>query len=700
MLSQSGVAKGRVNSSDPSLKVTQLACLLEPALTLETLTGSVAIQYILALDLAGYIDGPTSSKISTIDRYHRLQHHEQAWRDVAWRQHNEYTIDHRSSTYELYGGVYAQGLESRDADSGAHPITRGMELIEFPSLLRNQPEGHTWTIPDLGVDTKDFGMDPDKNLLVLMEHVPARQVETNLQPADNPPLSVHLLNLRDENATPHSLAQHPILSYQPRIYKSMYSYWVQVVGDMLAVLFRPGPDILGQIAVPLPAADELILWNWKTGDRIASIRFEGTAARSFNFIANDTILVPITLSGTRPVLCLYRLEGTPGSIEPVMIAQYSLPTVTEDVNMTAREGVGGKKNGDEKIVEPVWPEHGPPPFTPLPSNRIIVLSLWMVVSIPGLTRTGQVTTWEESRNYTVFVKADTLLEFWKAVDPPKPTDTQEQRQEGGDYGVRSETFVKVPWEVWGSKNTRFLVESTEANCVCYVYGLRYCRLVLSPEDTVQLRVMDFNSVDFIKVLEADAEAHATTSIPSDGTEPGLFFGTDHSSVDSELPTEQADADADQDQDQEFNEEDFLPHLPAILGAYHLDDVEIDDGDEAWIDAGGDGGEGENEDDAEDGQDIWHNTDDSVAGFGILRTGSVATKEQFERTKIAIGPTYVMDRAVFTERIETELPFRWSFKDAPEVRRFSKVMIDNEHIIGLRPANAGSTGRLALDVLTL
>lgn len=29
-----------------------------------------------------------------------------------------------------------------------------MELIEFPSLLRNQPEGHSWTIRDLGVNVK------------------------------------------------------------------------------------------------------------------------------------------------------------------------------------------------------------------------------------------------------------------------------------------------------------------------------------------------------------------------------------------------------------------------------------------------------------------------------------------------------------------------------------------------------------------
>ncbi|KAG9015097.1 hypothetical protein FRB94_004216 [Tulasnella sp. JGI-2019a] len=702
-----------------SIRRCSRACKLLRAIVKE----SIAIQYVLALDLSGYVDGPSTSKISTVDRYNRLQHHDEAWRTVTWRQHNEYTIDHRASTYELYGGVYAQGLEGPGTNEfNPRPITRGMELIEFPSLLRNQPVGHTWTIPDLGVDTKDFGMDPDKNLLVLLERVPLRTPEN-----DNPAMSVHLLNLRDEDATPHALARTPILEYQPRIYHPTFSYWVQVVGDLLAVLFCPGRMMFEQPEDMAQAVDELVIWNWKTGDRITSISFEETRAESFSFLANDIILVPISLGESCPVLNLYRLEGVPGSIEPKLIVQYSLPPMADSVHSCEAmcrldpspwaprsrdafykerrtKGDGEKDERGPAEPEPVWPEYGPPPFGPLPSNRIIVLSLRIEVFIPITTAAGDVVHHMQGRRYTAFIRADTLLEVWKNVDASKDAPGEPAQENGS----RAETFVKVPWEAWGPKHSRFLAESTEVNCVCYVYGLRYCRLIWSSDDTIQLRVMDFNSVDFIKVLEEDAKEHATTAVPSNGTGPDHFLGTepegagslhlDPSVMDQEGTELMLDGTA-LDIDHEFDLEDFLPHLSVTGGLGILDD----DGDETWTDTEGED-EGDDVDDMTNGNNMRQQTPEhttySVAGFGGLRMESEAIKDLFERTRIASQPTVIRDPLVFKGPVRTELPFRWSFKDTPEVNRFEKVMIDNEHIIGLRPATEGSIGRLALDVLTL
>ncbi|KAG8995820.1 hypothetical protein FRB94_008760 [Tulasnella sp. JGI-2019a] len=305
-----------------------IATSIERSLTLleAIVEESVAIQYVLALGLSGYVDGPSISKISTAGRYNRLQHHEKAWRTITWRQHNEYTIDRCSFTYELYGGVYAHGLKSQDSYvKTARPTTRGMKLIEFPSLLRNQFMGRTWTIPDLGVDTQDFGMDPNQNLLILMEHAPSRTRDNN-----NPTVSVHLLNLRDEYATPHSLARTPLLEFQPRVYSSTYRHGVQVVGDVLAVLFCP--ETFKRPANATGVVDELVIWNWKTGDCITSIKFEGTRAKSFSLLANDTILVPVSLGGRCPVLNVYRFEGIPGSTEARLMVQYSLPPMADSVD--------------------------------------------------------------------------------------------------------------------------------------------------------------------------------------------------------------------------------------------------------------------------------------------------------------------------------------------------------------------------------
>ncbi|KAG8903287.1 hypothetical protein FRC01_009248, partial [Tulasnella sp. 417] len=257
----------------------------------------------MALNEAGYVDGPSTCTISTAERLRRLQHHQSAWKDLSWTRLDSYSIDHRTGTYELYGGVYAQGLESL-TDSTSEG-TRGLELIEFPSVLRNQTEGHKWRIPDFGFDVKDFGMDPDKNLLVLMEKPPKK---STTQP--NPPLSVHLLALRDPDSKPHPLAEQPILYYQPRIWHRKYHYWVQVVGDLLAVMFMPEVRQQDE-AISDQLLDEVVIWKWKTGKVVTSIRCEpGYDSASFSFLTNDIVVIPCTKDETVPELRLYQLPAT------------------------------------------------------------------------------------------------------------------------------------------------------------------------------------------------------------------------------------------------------------------------------------------------------------------------------------------------------------------------------------------------------
>ena len=119
---------------------------------LHVTSDSIALQYKFALDLAGYIDGPPTNLISTAERLRRLTEHQKAWRELSkWSQIDHYQVDNRSTTYELYGGVYAQGTQNIQSGS---LYTRGFELIEFPSSLRSMPEGHTWSIGDVGFDVK------------------------------------------------------------------------------------------------------------------------------------------------------------------------------------------------------------------------------------------------------------------------------------------------------------------------------------------------------------------------------------------------------------------------------------------------------------------------------------------------------------------------------------------------------------------
>ncbi|KAG9022004.1 hypothetical protein FRB95_001004 [Tulasnella sp. JGI-2019a] len=124
---------------------------------------------------------------------------------------------------------------------------------------------------------------------------------------------------------------------------------------------------------------------------------------------------------------------------------------------------------------PVSSKYGPLPFSPLPSNRIIVLTLRVIVVVPMTNSTGSIVQQAQCRSYAASARADTLLGFWRDVDTSNYAPGEQAQVDSG----RAETFAKVPWEAWGSKHSRFLAETTDANCICHAYGLRYCRRVYS-----------------------------------------------------------------------------------------------------------------------------------------------------------------------------------------------------------------------------
>ena len=64
----------------------------------------------------------------------------------------------RGGVWELYGGVLAQAEgESK------------LVCAQLPSVIRRIEEKE-WTIEDVGVKIRDFGMDPAQDLLIIIEH--------------------------------------------------------------------------------------------------------------------------------------------------------------------------------------------------------------------------------------------------------------------------------------------------------------------------------------------------------------------------------------------------------------------------------------------------------------------------------------------------------------------------------------------------
>ncbi|KAG8954499.1 hypothetical protein FRC04_011827 [Tulasnella sp. 424] len=551
-------------------------------------------------------------------------------------------------------------------------------------------------------------MDPDKDLLVLVEKPPKKTL------ADpNPSLSVHLLALRDPDAKPHPLAQHPVLYYKPRIWHRKYHFWIQVIGDVLAVMFMP--EILQQDqSIADQLLDETVIWKWKTGELVTSIRCEpGYEAGSFSFLTNDIIVIPSTKDEKIPELRLYRLptQKTPSEASSssakasTLLAIFHFPEFKDSVMACgiicradpspwvppSRSPIHRNVRSSERDYDvPVWPAHGAAPFAPHPSSRLLVISLDIVTmgGWPGWI--AQQVPWQQpmSRKHSIFTKGDVLLEAWrKGLD---------DRTAIGIDAVDS--VVEIPWEVWGPAGTRMLSEATDPSAVCYVYGLRYIRLVAMGADedrAVHIRVMDFNDREFDRSYHEDVVAQTAGAEERSGRR-GAECGA------PEEPEPALNG---------INENQAEPGEVSQELAEQLVIVD-DDGDDNWVDEEEEEEEeGEDEEDEELEWEVQQETNlarsarrrrDAILGFGSLCIQGPEEKARCERMGIAYHESYLEDDYVFKYRITTSLPFRWSFKTAPEIQRWTSCMLDDEHIIGLKRTQRTSLSDIAVtvDILTL
>ncbi|KIO34819.1 hypothetical protein M407DRAFT_240600 [Tulasnella calospora MUT 4182] len=562
-------------------------------------------------------------------------------------------------------------------------------------------------------------MDPDKDLLVLMEKPPKKTAT-----APNPPLAVHLLALRDPDANPHPLAEHPILYYQPPIWNRKYHYWVQVVGDVLAVMFIPEVRQQDE-AIADQLLDELVIWKWKTGKAVTNIRCEpGYEAGSFSFLTNDIVVIPCTKDEKYPELRLYQLptattssQASPSTSAPSnLLAIFHFPEFTNSVrqcgimcradpspwapppsNPVHRDAKSSEKDYDV----PIWPAHGTAPFAPHPSNRLLVITLdiitlvrWPTWGMPQLQ--GQQAL---SRKHTAFTTAEVLLRAWK-----KGLETRETEGLNLADGC---SVVELPWEDWGPTGTRMLSEATDQSAVCYVYGLRYIRLAAMGEDedrAVHIRLMDFNDREFDRVYHEDAVAQTAGAEEEFARSEGACGAPEAPETSTPIGINEGASESGSETHEEAETEQLV--------------IGDDDGDSDWVDEDEDaaGDEESEEEEAEiDDEDLdleaednssrrtlRQRRQDAIPGFGDLCILRPEEKARCERTRVALHESYVEDILVFKNRITTSLPFRWSFKTAPEVQRWTSCMLDDEHIIGLKRTQRVALDEIAVsvDILTL
>ncbi|CUA73758.1 hypothetical protein RSOLAG22IIIB_01275 [Rhizoctonia solani] len=249
---------------------------------------SAELQYLIELYSFGYVP-PSNPRHDILypEKLRLMKEHQKRWKSTSWTQVDTYPLKKRnsnsiSSTYDFYGGVYAQGFSL----SGVGTHTRHLDLYQLPSVNRGTP-WKQWSFEDLGVDVRDFVMQPDYDLLVLLE------MNKSL-PYPNPDgiegapdiiqyFTIHLRTLGTNQ--PHPDAVQPTIGYNTPSYRHRRpSFYFQIVGRYLAVQFL--------ISGASSEKSKLRVWDWTTGKDVTYIESWSTGCETFTFLSDRLILVP------------------------------------------------------------------------------------------------------------------------------------------------------------------------------------------------------------------------------------------------------------------------------------------------------------------------------------------------------------------------------------------------------------------------
>ncbi|KAG8865265.1 hypothetical protein FRB96_000155 [Tulasnella sp. 330] len=412
---------------------------------------SLLLQYELILDRYGYDDAVVASKASTSERLDWLLRHVDGWRKPRLDL-SEATVVYPNwggSTYELQGGMFIAGHSL-----GVTRHTRMLTFLELPwrDLDMNvNLGGVVHEIPDLGVDTQDFQVDPSQNLLVL---VGAMLV------VDNVKIVRIYFRAIDTNGR-HPLAQKQSMDVRiPAGFTNdeRVGFIIQIMDDVVddtkvialgaIVAFYTQPS---WIATPT----KVMIFNWQIGQTYASI--EASGIDSLVFLDQTTFLLPRRTGAPCNALSLdvFKFSRTPlledfqtstkssasnGGVTP--LASFQLPELGRQLTAIIRTvarcepALSYRTLPAKRTPILISPERT---FWPSQSSRIITLSLTTLRDIDmdgnGLPM---------PREYTVIISAEAVRKLTadiRTIHPDEPTE--------------------VPWGVWGPKRTSWLKQKLQ-----------------------------------------------------------------------------------------------------------------------------------------------------------------------------------------------------------------------------------------------
>ncbi|KAI0649960.1 hypothetical protein C8Q79DRAFT_941783 [Trametes meyenii] len=409
------------------------------------------LQYHIELAAAGMEDGPPST-LTAAERLQILRTRQAAWDKLAKTSREEVPML-EGGVWELHGGVLAQGEGSRT-----------LVLKQLPSAIRGI-ESREWRIEDLGVNMRDFGMDPAQDLLVVIE---------NRAEWTGTTCSVHLRTL--STGEPHPAAPRPaVLTHTPQ--EGRYSYTIQIAEDFVAILMTCGD------------ADhsELLIWNWKTGQR--RLYINGSDLSSFAFLTARYMLLTSlptmelddndVFHGDDPRLLVIDLERMSDRHQIDFsdldyLCAFHYPALADNfatISMSVRSDPAPNWRPDPALKVP---------FHVARQERLFVITLWVV---------------EGNMHILPFISLVPSTTFLASIESIAPGET-------------GRTFE---WSEWGPAGSRLIpAPPTHTSVwVCYVYGMTFTMSVREGSKRTIL-ALDFNQMNVRRAQARQREQSETT----------------------------------------------------------------------------------------------------------------------------------------------------------------------------------------------
>ncbi|KAI0259611.1 hypothetical protein BC834DRAFT_610499 [Gloeopeniophorella convolvens] len=399
--------------------------------------GSATLRYELGLAASGMQCGEDSN-IDAVTRLQKLQEHQKAWETLSWSESSAWSSASKSLFDKRLPLIASGGLLAYITGSiGRNPhAIASLAVQRLPSKLRGVEEKH-WDL-DLSFYPWQFDVDEAQDLVVLQPLV------------DTTPVNFHVLQL--STGDPHPLSEtHGIVQDPSR-------------GFHLDTLTICGDRFAAQVHSVQEPAGSIIIWSWKTGERLADIPYSAQSdLRTFEFLDEDHI-VAADLDEDHLTASLFVYEVRAGP-EPVAITdgrcfRVALPPLPEE---TARRSLVMRRNVI-KLRRAAAPEEG---LRETGAERILAL---------------QLTTSAMERD--IHVPAHVLLKLFHAHPPA----------------------TVLPPSEWATQAVHIMEESTERLVVHRSMGMRVLTgppLLRESDGRWVVRVRDYSPA---RIAHAEAAA--------------------------------------------------------------------------------------------------------------------------------------------------------------------------------------------------